>query len=771
MKAYLSILKDSFREAMASRVLWILLIVISLILLALAPLGYHETITMGLDENAIRQWPEFMERLKTEGKKTRPSPSRRIWTLLDETTQTRLEKHSTPEQGDAASAFEFMETIEVLAKALDKMLRRTDFYDREAWTYTQMISAEGRQLVKDFDKLSDDERRRLNRLLFEAAFPDLIRTSPPTSVVVTYFAWDAMAPKPVRASQFAAQIGSLIGIVSKYLIGVAGVFAAILVTAPIVPRTLEPGSINLLLSKPISRSLLFLTKYFGACAFILINAAYLIGGMWLILGMRFGIWNSHLLLAVPVYVFLFAIYYSVSACAGAFWRSSMASVAATILFGLMCTGVEWSQGFLEDSVVSRARVIQIIPVPDALFSVNEMGVTRRWNESEQKWADAFVSQDRRQLGPMLHVLPLEALPRPIGPVYDSANDRLLAVSRSLTTGKLMVTVGNRNEDWECTEGVAAPPGTFSLQREPDGDILAVSILDIFRLGGDPLMSEKPVSLFGMDVPFTGESPFRSVGPEPPMALTHPATAAMNDETGMLAVYSRGIIRVLNEDNNGRYELRSERKLFDDDGEKVVLAFGGTTLVVGQRDGTILVLDADTLDERTRLPSDGSGPARYLVASPGGRRFAVVFHSGKLSLFDADEDSLVDANVVGQGDVSAVTFSAPDRLLVAHRSTRVTECRPGTGEVERRYAPAQGMFERVYWYAVRPLYTVMPKHGELDNTVEYLLAASKAGAEEGEAKDLSLERQQLQPWTPVWSSLAFAAVILALGCLYVQRREF
>lgn len=346
-----------------------------------------------------------------------------------------------PEQGDASAAFEFMANPKAIAKAFDEMLRRTDFYEREAWTYTQMTSPEGRELLKDFDKLSDDEKRRLNRLLFESAFPDLVRTSPPTSVVVTYLVWDVGAPRPVRASQFADGISSSVGTIMKYLVGALGVFAAILVTAPIVPRTLEPGSINLLLSKPISRWLLFLTKYFGGCAFILINAAYLIGGMWLILGLRFGIWNCHLLLAIPVYVFLFAVYYSVSAFSGVLWRSAMASIAVTILFGLLCSAVGWLKGGIENAVIERTRIVKVLPVPDALISVNEMGISSRWDESEGEWTEAFVSKDRRQMGPMLRVVPLEALPRPMGPVYDPANDRLLAVSRSLTKGKLIVTVG------------------------------------------------------------------------------------------------------------------------------------------------------------------------------------------------------------------------------------------------------------------------------------------------------------------------------------------
>ena len=42
MRPYLAIIKDSFREVLASRVLWILLALITLTLLVIAPLTYSQ---------------------------------------------------------------------------------------------------------------------------------------------------------------------------------------------------------------------------------------------------------------------------------------------------------------------------------------------------------------------------------------------------------------------------------------------------------------------------------------------------------------------------------------------------------------------------------------------------------------------------------------------------------------------------------------------------------------------------------------------------------
>src|SRR5690606_3275462 len=124
-----------------------------------------------------------------------------------------------------------------------------------------------------------------------------------------------------------------------------GVFVALLVTASIVPQMLDAGACDLLLSKPVSRPLLLLSKFLGGCAFILLCAAFLHGGLWLIAGLRFGIWNAGLLYSIPVFVFVFAIYYSVSAAAAMIWRNAVVSIVCAILFWAMCftVGVAKSQ--------------------------------------------------------------------------------------------------------------------------------------------------------------------------------------------------------------------------------------------------------------------------------------------------------------------------------------------------------------------------------------------------------------------------------------------
>ena len=70
MRPYLAIIFDSLREALASRVLWVLVVGISLVLISLAPLGYRgelerlvgPTRQVARDPRftvTVRRWPSF----------------------------------------------------------------------------------------------------------------------------------------------------------------------------------------------------------------------------------------------------------------------------------------------------------------------------------------------------------------------------------------------------------------------------------------------------------------------------------------------------------------------------------------------------------------------------------------------------------------------------------------------------------------------------------------------------------------------------------------
>jgi hypothetical protein len=73
--------------------------------------------------------------------------------------------------------------------------------------------------------------------------------------------------------------------------------------------------------------------------------------------------------------------------------------------------------------------------------------------------------------------------------------------------------------------------------------------------------------------------------------------------------------------------------------------------------------------------------------------------------------------------------------------------------------------------VVPIYTVFPKPGELDNTVQYVLRGEETTDLGIQTEDVQAKRARLNPWAPVASSFAFMVFVLAISCIYIERQDF
>src|SRR5206468_8438975 len=88
-------------------------------------------------------------------------------------------------------------------------------------------------------------------------------------------------------------------------------------------------------------------KYVGGLTFVFLNTAYAVGGIWLVMGLRSGIWSSGFLLTIPAITFYFAILYAVSTLAAVVTRSAIVAILVTVgfwftmyLVGLVYTGLD-----------------------------------------------------------------------------------------------------------------------------------------------------------------------------------------------------------------------------------------------------------------------------------------------------------------------------------------------------------------------------------------------------------------------------------------------
>src|ERR1700691_5638289 len=77
-----------------------------------------------------------------------------------------------------------------------------------------------------------------------------------------------------------------------------GMFLAVFASAGLIPSVLEPGRIELVLSKPVSRVHILLGRYLGNVLVISTNVVYLALGVWIILGLKTKIWSPAFLISI-----------------------------------------------------------------------------------------------------------------------------------------------------------------------------------------------------------------------------------------------------------------------------------------------------------------------------------------------------------------------------------------------------------------------------------------------------------------------------------------
>lgn len=111
----------------------------------------------------------------------------------------------------------------------------------------------------------------------------------------------------------------------------AGIFMALFATSSLIPSFLDKGSIDLMISKPLSRFQILMGRYLGAVAIVAFNIFYLVIFSWLILSIKTGIWNWGFLLSGVMIVLAFAILFALMTFLGIIVRSGPFSLMITYL--------------------------------------------------------------------------------------------------------------------------------------------------------------------------------------------------------------------------------------------------------------------------------------------------------------------------------------------------------------------------------------------------------------------------------------------------------
>lgn len=120
-----------------------------------------------LKESDIRDWPRFLQLLRSAERASDLSAARRVVSLLTPEFRSALYRLAPDRTPNAT-------VQEEILRQLNPLLTRNDLYDADAWRSIRLDKETNALVTRNVADLSKAERVRMNRGLFESAFPECI---------------------------------------------------------------------------------------------------------------------------------------------------------------------------------------------------------------------------------------------------------------------------------------------------------------------------------------------------------------------------------------------------------------------------------------------------------------------------------------------------------------------------------------------------------------------------------------------------------------------
>ncbi|MDA8744701.1 ABC transporter permease [Rubripirellula amarantea] len=778
LKPYLAIISDSFRAALSSRVLWVAIVAIWLLLALLMPFGYREDFTTDF------RWQDFYNGTRMKAMLARglvdpdgaDTPLGRIAVSLPEDLKRELQFVG---EGD-----EVRIAYSVLVDALNGLLDDTSWYDADAWKAAIRLKE-----LRELDALSDEElsaslKRRRSRLRIEAAMPGVFQARSQRAILLTYAGMDFPTGWAVDKPQFERLINQFVlPLMINWLLGFILVFLGILVTASIIPDMLQPGSLHLLLSKPISRTILLLAKFIGGCAFVLVCVTQLVLGLYLIAGFRLDIWNARLLLCIPVSVFLFSVFYSVSVLAGLRWRSPILAIGVTVIFGGICLLVGFIGALFDGLVKNPDQVRQLTVVGDDVFATTRGGGLIRFDDAQSKWIEIFES------GPA-------NADRVIAPIRLDDDHLITARIRNgrfnpFGSGAPELNVLSRTSDWVPEPSMRLPTATTNLFRAGEGSVLALNTGELSMTSRDNIIETATKEAAKVADNDAGETNwlsklnsmigtqtqgFHEILPER-VSLSQPRSLVVADDGRVIyAVTGSRLMRLQppsNDQESSRWTVTADFTLEGDQSSQAHLAISGERLLVTRSEQPAVIFDANTLNviETIECPS-GAEAMSVIGLNPDQQtaRFLAVLTDGRIRELTSNGESAKWGEFIGPREAECVYFDpAKNRIYVAHHIDRVDLLSSDTLERQSTKNPSLSGWRRLDQWLITPLRTVIPQTGELGETVASMISGKTAVEINDGANENQVIRYKIL--RPVLSCSIFVLVMLTISCLYFTTSDF
>ena len=774
MKPYIAVLYDSFQESVRSKVLWILLAAWTLILAALFPLSVSQGESYAFTFADIENPRLILDNLASAsaGKGTRSQKA--VFSKLDEEFQAILVQR----QNNKRRIFTGM-----LITAFNKLLSNKELYSKEAWP-TADSRKELKPLIENENRTAS-ELEKLNRGLIDLTFPGLTRSASGQASWITYGGLKLGGALPFTEQLIKPFIESVIfPLVMRLGLGIAAMFIAIIITSPMIPDMFQTGSLHLLLSKPLSRNLLFLTKFLGGCIFVAFNIVFLLVGLYFYAGIRLGIWNLGILWCIPLFIFAFMIFYSVSAFVGLIWKNPIICVVITAVFWGLCFGVGLIHFYFDFFLHIQPQTQRIYAINNTVMLATQQGRIQFWDEESKSWKTAYGDVDgQKVMGPVW----LESekgiyfgRPRfnPFGMGGGQGVKLEFARTPDLADPSDKTFSSKIWEDGRMDSGPDLP--TDPLQIIPWKNTLAVlNENGIFRfnpIGAAKSEELKPLAgmisraVSGMMGNSAGNLPseaFVELAPKE-WKLSKPMDVSASPTFQHLLTYSRGkVCRWRSEQETLMRETELDLEI--PPGTVATLGTNDTTCIVCPNGMKPFVIDVETMQVRRQLDEMGEVTIKQLVADSMGN-LMMLSPEGVIWQFDARTEKAIKPSLVGQGKVHAIHFTKDGQLWVAHSGKKADLWDMNENSSKRSLRPKASVAEMIYGYVISPFYEVNPKPAAVNETIEYVLRNPKNKSLAVDRNDLDAPTIQTDPWRPIWTNFLFVAVMLSISCWYLSRQD-
>ena len=163
---------------------------------------------------------------------------------------------------------------------------------------------------------------------------------------------------------------------------------ALISTATIYPDFMAKGAVDMLLSKPVSRTALFLLQYLFSLLFVVVLVTIVTFGAFLCMGWRIGQWNWEIFLAVPIVTLFYSYLYCVCVLIGTMTRSAIAALLLTLLFWVLLFTLNMAEGILNSQRIEMGQQV--------VYAEQDVEpITARLDELEDDDSDAAIEESIR----------------------------------------------------------------------------------------------------------------------------------------------------------------------------------------------------------------------------------------------------------------------------------------------------------------------------------------------------------------------------------------